>query len=145
MSKKVLIGALLGSVATAAAWKLLPNEKKAVLKQRVNETATDLADWTTDYALDALDIVDAKLAETEATDRFSGVVDGVKGAKDKAKQKASHLADRLTNDDFDQETADIRRELAADAHPDDNDDPVVDDDIVIDATDNKAEDKKDTK
>lgn len=44
MSKKVLIGALLGSVATAAAWKLLPNEKKAVLKQRVNETATDLAD-----------------------------------------------------------------------------------------------------
>lgn len=141
MSKKALIGALLGSAVTAAAWKLLPDEKKTALKQRVNETATDLADWTTDYALDALEIVDAKIAESEASDRFSGVVDGVKDAKDKAKQTASHLTDRLTNDDFDQETADIRRELAAAAHPDDNDDPVVDDDIVIDATDNQ--DKKD--
>ncbi|MGN1279214.1 MAG: hypothetical protein ACI4T4_00870 [Limosilactobacillus sp.] len=143
MSKKVLIGALLGSAATAAAWKLLPSEKKAALKQRVNETATDLADWSTDYALDALDIVDAKLAETESLDRFSGVVDSVKDAKDKAKHTASHLADRLTNDDFDQETADIRRELAAANHPDDNDDRVVDDDIVIDATNDK--DEKSTK
>lgn len=140
MSKKVLIGALLGGIATAAAWKLMPNEKKATLKQRVNDTATDLADRTTDYALDALDIVDAKMAEAEADDKFSGVVDSVKGAKDKAKQTASHLADRLTNDDFDAETADIRQELANAAHPDDNDDRVVDDDIVIDATD-KADDQ----
>ena len=108
MSKKVLMGALLGGLATAAAWKLMPNEKKATLKQRVNDTATDLADRTTDYALDALDIVDAKMAEAEADDKFSGVVDSVKGAKDKAKQTASHLADRLTNDNFDEETADIR-------------------------------------
>lgn len=140
MSKKILIGALLGGIATAAAWKLMPNEKKATLKQRVNDTATDLADRTTDYALDALDIVDAKMAEAEADDKFSGVVDSVKGAKDKAKQTASHLADRLTNDDFDAETADIRQELANAAHPDDNDDRVVDDDIVIDATD-KADDQ----
>lgn len=143
MNKKALIGALLGSAATAAAWKLLPNEKKALLKQRVNETATDLADWSTDYALDALDIVDAKMAETEAADRFNGLVDGVKDAKDKAKHTADRLADRLTNDDFDKETADIRRELAAASHPDDNDDPVVDDDIVIDAT--KDQDEKDAK
>lgn len=140
MSKKVLMGALLGGLATAAAWKLMPNEKKATLKQRVNDTATDLADRTTDYALDALDIVDAKMAEAEADDKFSGVVDSVKGAKDKAKQTASHLADRLTNDNFDEETADIRQELANAAHPDDNDDRVVDDDIVIDATD-QADDK----
>ena len=134
------MGALLGGLATAAAWKLMPNEKKATLKQRVNDTATDLADRTTDYALDALDIVDAKMAEAEADDKFSGVVDSVKGAKDKAKQTASHLADRLTNDNFDEETADIRQELANAAHPDDNDDRVVDDDIVIDATD-QADDK----
>lgn len=140
MSKKVLIGALLGGLATAAAWKLMPNEKKTALKQRVNDTATDLADRTTDYALDALDIVDAKMAEAEADDKFSGVVDSVKGAKAKAKQTASHLADRLTNDNFDEETADIRQELANAAHPDDNDDRVVDDDIVIDATD-QADDK----
>lgn len=142
MSKKVLIGALLGSVATAAAWKLLPNEKKTALKQRFNEKATGLADRGTDYALDALDIVDAKMAEAEADDKLSGMVNSVKGAKNKVKQTASHLADRLTNDDFDQETADIRQELANVAHPDDNDDRVVDDDIVIDATDADDEAKK---
>lgn len=134
MSKKVLIGALLGSAATVAAWQLLPSAKKAALKQRVSEKATDLADLTTDYALDALDIVDAKMAEAEADDKFSGVVDKAKDVKAKAKQKATSLADRLTNDDFDKETADIRRELANESHPDDNDDQVVDDDIVIDAT-----------
>ncbi|MFR0771736.1 MAG: hypothetical protein ACLSH6_07695 [Limosilactobacillus pontis] len=70
------------------------------------------------------------------------MVDSVKGAKDKAKQTASHLADRLTNDDFDRETADIRQELANAIHPDDNDDQVVDDDIVIDATDADDQDEK---
>lgn len=144
MSKKLLIGALLGSVATATVWKFMPNKKKAALKQQINDTATDLADRTTDYALDALDIVDAKLAEAEADDKFSGVLDGVKGAKDKAKQTASHLADHLTNDDFDEETADIRQELANAAHPDDNDDRVVDDDIVIDATDEPDDKDKKT-
>lgn len=142
MSKKVLLGTILGSVATVAAWKLLPSAKKTALKQRVNATATDFADRITDYALDALDIVDAKMAESEADEKFSGVVDSVKGAKDKAKQTASHLADRLTNDDFDRETADIRQELANAIHPDDNDDQVVDDDIVIDATDADDQDEK---
>lgn len=142
MSKKVLLGTILGSVATVAAWKLLPSAKKTALKQRVNATATDFADRTTDYALDALDIVDAKMAESEADEKFNGVVDSVKGAKDKAKQTASHLADRLTNDDFDRETADIRQELANAIHPDDNDDRVVDDDIVIDATDADDQDEK---
>ena len=142
MSKKALLGTILGSVATVAAWKLLPSAKKTALKQRVNATATDFADRTTDYALDALDIVDAKMAESEADEKFSGVVDSVKGAKDKAKQTASHLADRLTNDDFDRETADIRQELANAIHPDDNDYQVVDDDIVIDATDADDQDEK---
>ena len=142
MSKKALLGTILGSVATVAAWKLLPSAKKTALKQRVNATATDFADRITDYALDALDIVDAKMAESEADEKFSGVVDSVKGAKDKAKQTASHLADRLTNDDFDRETADIRQELANAIHPDDNDDQVVDDDIVIDATDADDQDEK---
>ncbi|MFR0771735.1 MAG: hypothetical protein ACLSH6_07690 [Limosilactobacillus pontis] len=71
MSKKVLLGTILGSVATVAAWKLLPSAKKTALKQRVNATATDFADRTTDYALDALDIVDAKMAESEADEKFS--------------------------------------------------------------------------
>lgn len=135
MSKKLLMGALLGSVATAAAWKLLPADKKAALKEQVNVTASDWAELASDYALNALDIVDAKMAESTTGDKLAGVVDGVKSVKGKAKQTASHLTDRLTNDQFDEETADIRQELANASHPDDNDDRVVDDDIIIDATD----------
>ncbi len=142
MSKKLFFGALLGSAMTGAAWLSLPDKKKKDLKTQLRQRTGAVMDAATDYALDALDIVDAKLAESEMDDKFNRFTDGAKKVKKAATEKAGQVADHLTNDDFDEQTADIRAELAAANHPDDNDDPVVDDDIVIDTTtDDDSEDQ----
>lgn len=125
MNSKVLAGILLGGAATGAAWAMLTKDKKEALKDTINDKVTAAADFATDYALNALDIIDEQLAEAEDQGQFSGV----KAATNKAKQTADHLVDHLTNDEFDKQTADIRAALA-NSHQD-NDDA----DIVIDATD----------
>lgn len=141
MSKKLFLGALLGSAMTGAAWLSLSDKKKEDLKTRLHQRTSAAMDAATDYALDALDIVDAKLAESEVDDKLNRFTDGAKKVKKAATKTAGKVADHLTNDDFDEQTADIRAELAAANHPDDNDDPVVDDDIVIDTTDDDSENK----
>ena len=128
MTKKLLFGALVGGAAAYLTWKKLPQEKQAQLQDQWQEMTHDIADQVTDYALNALDIVDEKLAEhdaslDDATDKaneyFGKVRDAVKNGTEKA---VSHF----TDEDFDKQTADIRQELA---------DAKKDDDIVIDATD----------
>lgn len=128
MTKKLFLGALVGGAAAYYTWKKLPQAKKDQLQDRFNDVSHEAADQVTDYALNALDILDEKLAEHDASldnasdkagEYFGKVRDAVKHGADKA---VSHF----TDDDFDEQTADIRQELA---------DAKKGDDIVIDATD----------
>lgn len=126
MSKKMLLGALIGGVATYAAWKKLPLEKQQQLRDQVADFGRDVADQATDYALEALDIVDEKLAEHDANfDKASSAFDK---ARDIVKDGAGKAVNHFTDDDFDQQTADIRAKLAGQKNKNN------DDDIVIDAT-----------
>lgn len=123
MSKKMLLGALTGGMATYLAWKKLPVVKRQQLKEQASALGRELADQATDYALEALDIVDEKMAEHDASlnqasdtwNKFSQVV----------KDGTGKVANHFTDDDFDRQTADIRAKLAGQK---------ADDDIVIDAT-----------
>src|SRR5699024_1758449 len=92
---------------------------------QANSKLNDIADYVTDYALTALDIVDERLAEMDN----AGVTDRIKAAGQKVKDKKDQVVDHLANDDFDEQTAAIREKLAnANSTAD------QDDDIVIDAT-----------
>lgn len=133
MNKKLFTGILLGSAVTGAAWQLLDEDKKKAIRDAIDQKLSVAADLATNYALNALDIVDEKLAETEYSDKFNNVTISVKNATDKAKQKADQLVDHLTNDDFDKQTADIREELANESQENDDNS-----DILIDTTDDKA-------
>lgn len=130
MSKKLLTGILLGGAATAASWAMLPTSKRNELREQAANKLNDIADYVTDYALTALDIVDERLAEMDN----AGVTDNLKAATQKVKDKKDQVIDHLTNDDFDAQTAAIREKLSK-ASADEDDD----DDIVIDAT---SEDEK---
>lgn len=125
MSKKLLAGIVLGSAATAASWAMLSEAKRQALRSQASSKVNDIADYVTDYALTALDIIDERLAEMDD----KGVTDGIKNVTQKVKAKKDQVVDHLTNDDFDEQTAAIREKLA-NAHPDDD----QDEDIVIDAT-----------
>lgn len=87
--------------------------------------------------LDALDIVDELMSENDLNSKVSGAADAVNNVTGKVKDKASQVVNRMTNDDFDKQTADIREELAKSKEAADNDD-----DIIIDATSDKEKDTK---
>lgn len=126
MSKKLFTGILLGGAATAASWALLPEKKRQALREQVSTKANDIADYVTDYALTALDIVDERLAEMDN----AGVAGNVKAAGQKIKDKKDQVIDHLTNDEFDEQTAAIREKLSQAGSSKES----TDDDIVIDAT-----------
>lgn len=125
MSKKLFAGILLGGVATAATWAMLPAKKRQTLCEQISNHVTDWTDYATDYALTALDIVDERLAEMDNNE----VLANIKDAGQKFNEKKDQVVDRLTNDDFDEQTATIREKLARAASQDDDSD-----DIIIDAT-----------
>lgn len=140
MSKKLFTGILLGGAATYMAWQKMAPAKKAALKQSINEKFNQVADYVTDYTLDALDIVDDMTNGSSLNDKVSGAADAVNNVTGKVKDKASQVVNHMTNDDFDQQTADIREELAKNKET-----GTADDDIVIDATsDQAAKDAADT-
>ncbi|MEY8442339.1 hypothetical protein AALA17_06845 [Lactobacillaceae bacterium 24-114] len=132
MSKNLLIGALLGGTATYVAWKLLSEEQREKIKANLSECTTEVVDNATDYALNALDIVDEKLAEREAQtdEQLDNLSARFNKATDKVKDKAGKMVDRFTNDDFDKQTENIRQQLAKNKK---------DEDIIIDATNSAAE------
>lgn len=125
MTKKMLLGMLVGTAATYAAWKTLAPEKKAALKEKVDATLNETVDYVTDYALEALDIVDDMMNDSSLADKVSNAAETVNNVTDKVKNGTSKVVNKMTNDDFDQQTAAIREELAQ-SQPED--------DIVIDAT-----------
>ena len=139
MSKNLLLGTILGGAATYVAWKCLSDKQKNDIKKNVGSYVTEVADASTDYALNALDIIDEKLAEHDASEKLNDLSNRFNKTADKVKDKASHVVDHFTNDDFDKETAEIRQQLANNADPD----------IIIDATDQDNEpatpDAQDTK
>lgn len=132
MSKNLLIGALLGGTATYVAWKLLSEEQREKIKANLSECTTEVVDNATDYALNALDIVDEKLAEREAQtdEQLDNLSARFNKVTDKVKDKAGKMVDRFTNDDFDKQTENIRQQLAKNKK---------DEDIIIDATNSAAE------
>lgn len=140
MSKKLLAGMMLGGAATYAAWKKMAPVKKEALKQKFNDTFNQVADYVTDYTLDALDIIDDMMNDGSLNDKVSGAADAVNNVTNKVKDSASKVVDKMTNDDFDKQTADIREELAKSNETEENDD-----DIVIDATSDKDEKDENTK
>ena len=139
MSKNLLLGTILGGAATYVAWKCLSDKQKNDIKKNVGSYVTEVADASTDYALNALDIIDEELAEHDASEKLNDLSNRFNKTADKVKDKASRVVDRFTNDDFDKETAEIRQQLANNADPD----------IIIDATDQDNEpatpDAQDTK
>lgn len=131
---------MLGGAATYAAWKKMAPVKKEALKQKFNDTFNQVADYVTDYTLDALDIIDDMMNDGSLNDKVSGAADAVNNVTNKVKDSASKVVDKMTNDDFDKQTADIREELAKSNETEENDD-----DIVIDATSDKDEKDENTK
>lgn len=133
MSKNLLLGTLLGGTATYVAWKCLSDKQRNSIKENISECLTDVADASTDYALNALDIIDEKLAEREANEDGSDLSSRFGKVAGKVKNKASQAVDHFTNEDFDQQTAEIRKQLAKNnAAPD----------IIIDATNNDHQQKE---
>ena len=124
MSKNLLLGTILGGAATYVVWKCLSDKQKNDIKKNVNSYVNEVADASTDYALNALDIIDEKLAEHDASEKLDDLSSRFSKTADKVKSKANHVVDHFTNDDFDKKTAEIRQQLAKSADPD----------IIIDAT-----------
>ena len=124
MSKNLLLGTILGGAATYVVWKCLSDKQKNDIKKNVNSYVNEVADASTDYALNALDIIDEKLAEHDASEKLDDLSSRFSKTADKVKSKANHVVDHFTNDDFVKETAEIRQQLAKSADPD----------IIIDAT-----------
>ena len=124
MSKNLLLGTILGGAATYVVWKCLSDKQKNDIKKNVNSYVNEVADASTNYALNALDIIDEKLAEHDASEKLDDLSSRFSKTADKVKSKANHVVDHFTNDDFDKETAEIRQQLAKSADPD----------IIIDAT-----------
>ena len=62
MSKNLLLGTILGGAATYVAWKCLSDKQKNDIKKNVGSYVTEVADASTDYALNALDIIDFSLS-----------------------------------------------------------------------------------
>ena len=129
MSKNLLLGTILGGAATYVVWKCLSDKQKNDIKKNVGSYVTEVADASTDYALNALDIIDEKLAEHDASEKLNDLSNRFNKTADKVKDKASRVVDRFTNDDFDKQTADIREELAKNKETDEDNN-----DIIIDAT-----------
>ncbi|MBD5806433.1 hypothetical protein [Limosilactobacillus walteri] len=134
MSKKLLAGMLLGGAATYAAWKNMAPAKKAALKQSIDEKFNKVADYVTDYTLDALDVVDDLVSDSKLNDKVNGAADAVNNVTGKVKDGANKVVNRMTNDDFDKKTADIREKLAKDKETAENNN-----DIIIDATSDQDE------
>lgn len=136
MAKKLLAGFLVGGAAAFGAWQALDANKKKQIKQTIADKTHEATDYATDYAINALDLADGMVHDfkSQAVDKFGDKFDDLSNAVKKGagtvKKSADQAVNHFTNDDFDEQTAEIREELA-NAKKSFNDDQ---DDIVIDQT-----------
>ncbi len=146
MTKKVLAGFLVGGAAAFGAWQALSADKKKQIKQAVADKTHEAMDYATDYAINALDIADGMVQDAKEQavdkfgDKFNDLADSVKKGADAVKKSADQAVDHFTNDNFDEQTAQIRDELAKAQADSSNQD-----DIVIDKTEDEAEPDDDGK
>ncbi|MDF9444209.1 hypothetical protein P5Z58_03520 [Limosilactobacillus mucosae] len=146
MTKKVLAGFLVGGAAAFGAWQALSADKKKQIKQAVADKTHEAMDYATDYAINALDIADGMVQDAKEQavdkfgDKFNDLADSVKKGADAVKKSADQAVDHFTNDDFDEQTAQIRDELAKAQADSSNQD-----DIVIDKTSDEPKANDDVK
>ena len=133
MTKKVLAGFLVGGAAAFGAWQALSADKKKQIKQAV-----------ADKTHDALDLADGMVQDVKEQavdkfgDKFSDLAGSVKKGADTVKKSADQAVNHFTNDDFDEQTAQIREELAKAQS-----DTSSQDDIVIDKTADASDEDND--
>lgn len=140
MTKKVLAGFLVGGAAAFGAWQSLSADKKKQIKQAVADKTHDAVDYATDYAINALDLADGMVQDVkeQAVDKFGDLAGSVKKGADTVKKSADQAVNNFTNDDFDEQTAQIREELAKAQS-----DTSSQDDIVIDKTADASDEDND--
>lgn len=123
MGKKFAAGLLIGGATAFLTWISLSDEKKQRLSKKVRRGWDDTMDAATNYAMDFLDWSDGAVADCQlaANEKWQA-------AKEQVKQQADRVADHFTNDDFDEETAEIRDALSNEKS---NNDDEKQEDIVI--------------
>lgn len=131
MGKKFATGLLIGGATAFFTWKSLSEEKKQRLRSKVQRGWDETMDAATDYAMDFLDWADGVAADYQlaANEKWAA-------AKEQVKQQADRVADHFSNEDFDEETAEIR-----DALSDAKDSDGSQDDIVIDMDHDDSQEK----
>ena len=122
MGKKFATGLLIGGATALLTWKSLSREKKQRLSSQLQRGWDETMDAATNYAMDFLDWADGVAADSQlaANEKWAS-------AKAQVKQQADRVADHFSNEDFDEETAEIR-----DALSNAKDSGEGQDDIVID-------------
>lgn len=137
MAKGFLIGLTLGGAAAVAAYYLLTDEQKEQLKQKARETKEDLREQVIDYALFAQDAATDLL---DNADQYKeDAQEKVHSAGKKLKEHKEHVVDHFSNDNFEEQTASIREQLASAVKDEDSSD-----DIVIDKTDESPDEENKT-
>ncbi|BAP86022.1 hypothetical protein LOOC260_115120 [Paucilactobacillus hokkaidonensis JCM 18461] len=138
MAKGFLFGATLVGAAAVAAHYLLSDEQKDQLKQKVRETGSDLKEQVIDYALYAQDAADDFMGNADQYKQSAQ--EKVQSASEKLKDQKNQVVDHFSNDNFEEQTASIREQLASAV-----DDKDTSDDIVIDKTNDTPDEKDQTK
>ncbi|WP_461240318.1 hypothetical protein [Paucilactobacillus sp. N302-9] len=128
MSKGFWLGVSASAIAAAIAYQSLSEERKEQLAQTVRDTFDDLKDQVTDYAFFAEDLADDW--RQTANDYKEDAQEMVTKTSDKFKEQKEKIADHFNNDDFEEQTASIRDQLASTASTDEDDS----EDIIIDQT-----------
>lgn len=136
--KKGIAGLVIGSTLAYVAYRSLSEGRKEQLRQTVRDTVSDLKENAIDYALLAEDTADDLMAN--ADEYKESIQDKVQSTSDKLNAKKDEALSHFANDNFDEQTASIREQLASAGHTD----PEDTDDIVIDKTDDSINDQSES-
>lgn len=109
--------------------KVVSSVSEGTTKEAAKKMVNDRVDDVKMYTAESLNAAEGFLEEHDAAGKLQKAVDKVGAAYETLKAGGDKVADHFTNEHFDEQTADIRDELARQKDEDDDED-----DIVIDAT-----------
>lgn len=109
--------------------KVVSSVSDGTTKEAAKKMVNDRLDDVKMYTAESLNAAEGFLEEHDAAGKLQKAVDKAGAAYETLKAGGDKVADHFTNEHFDEQTAEIRDELA---HQKDEDDD--EDDIVIDAT-----------
>lgn len=135
LAKKIKDTGLKGSAKIVSA---VNGQRPRDAKKLINDKVEDVKIYTAE----SINAAEEFLEEHDAAGKLQRAANKVGEAYEALKTGGDKVADHFTNDHFDEQTAQIRHQLANEQDHDDDDDV----DIVIDATsddDKKADDDKD--